>query len=141
MQTILVTAAPLQLVISDDVLQQDLSIALRIAHDLNKFHKLDSEIIRSSEAMQRATNNDLSPGNIVVIGDPQSSFSHWSFKRYASAFDVSTTPPQLNGRPLDNPSQGMPDLEYIVIFIDGYWQELCSYINTLYTTRQICCFY
>jgi len=57
--------------------------------------------------MQRGENNSLSAGNIVVIRDPQSSFSQWCFKRHPSAFDISATPPQLNGRPLDDPSQGI----------------------------------
>jgi hypothetical protein len=110
MQTVLTTAAPILLVVPDDTPSQKLSLALRIAHDLNKYHKLDSEIIRSSEAMQRGRKNLLGAGNIVVISDPQAPFSHWCFSRQVSAFDVSITPPKLNGRPLDDPSQGMLDL-------------------------------
>lgn len=110
METVLSTAAPLQLVVPDGMPIQKLSIALRFAHDLNKYHKLDSEIIQSSEAMQRAQRGHLSSGNIIVIGDPQSPFSQWCFTQQGSAFDVSITPPQLNGRPLDDPSQGMLDI-------------------------------
>jgi len=110
METVLSTAAPLQLVVPDSMPMQKLSIALRVAHDLNKYHKLDSEIIRSSEAMQRGQEGHLSSGNIIVISDPQSLFSQWCFKRQISAFDVNITPPQVNGRPLDDPSQGMLDL-------------------------------
>ncbi|KIM87650.1 hypothetical protein PILCRDRAFT_287259 [Piloderma croceum F 1598] len=75
MQTVLATAAPLLLVVPDDIPPHELSIALRIAHDLNVYHKLDGEIIRSSEAMRRGKENHLSIGNIVVIRDPQSSFN------------------------------------------------------------------
>jgi len=110
MQTVLATAAPLLLVVPDDIPAHEFSIALRIAHDLNVYHKLDGEIIRSSEAMWRGKENRLSTGNIVVIRDPQSSFSQWCFNQKTSAFDISITPPQLNGRPLENPSQGGLDL-------------------------------
>jgi hypothetical protein len=106
MQTVLATAAPLLLIVPDDIPAHELSIALRIAHDLNVYHKLDGEIIRSSEAMRRVKENRLNIGNIVVIRDPQSSFSQWCFNQKTSVFDISTTPPQLNGRPLNDPSQG-----------------------------------
>jgi hypothetical protein len=110
MQTVLATAGPLLLVVPNVIPLQNLSIALRVAHDLNKFHKLDSEIIRSSEAMRRGEEDRLRAGNIVVIGDPHSTFSHWCFHRQASAFDICVSPPQLNGRPLEGKSQGILDL-------------------------------
>jgi hypothetical protein len=107
MHTVLATAAPLVLVVPDDATSQMLSVALRLAHDLNVYHKLDSEIIQSSEAMQRAKTNCLSVGNMVVIGDFRSPFSQWCFSRQASAFDFGISPPRLNGQALDDTSRGM----------------------------------
>jgi hypothetical protein len=139
MQTVLATAAPLLLVVPDDIPAQELSIAVRIAHDLNKYHKLDSEIIRSSEAMQRGEENHLSASNVVVINDPQSPFSQWCFNQKASAFDVNVTPPQLNGRPLDDPSQGVLDLlEHTIYSSTNAGQGSCSYINTRHILGPTC---
>lgn len=88
MQEILSSAAPLVLVVSDQPSSHSLSIALRIAHDLHTYHKLDSEIWRSSEALLRAEANRLGNGNIVIIGDVSPKFAQWTLSRISSAFET-----------------------------------------------------
>lgn len=102
MQAVLATAAPISFVIPDHIPSREFSIALRIAHDLNKYHKLDSEIIRSSEIWQRCEDGSLGGGNIVVVGDSQTSFTRWCMTIQGSAFDLSVKPFELNGRQLEN---------------------------------------
>lgn len=46
-----------------------MSVALRFAHDLALYHRLDAEIITSSEAILPGA---LGPGNVVVIGNDAS---------------------------------------------------------------------
>lgn len=93
MQEILSTSAPLVLVISDEPSSHTLSLALRIAHDLNKYHKLDSEILRGSEALALAEANGLGRGNIVVLGDGSPTFSQWCLSRISSS--LGTMPQEL----------------------------------------------
>lgn len=88
MQEILSSAAPLVLVVSDQPSSHTLCVALRIAHDLQTYHKLDSEILRTSEAMHRATAKGLGKGNIVVIGDVSPEFAQWCLSRIAFALET-----------------------------------------------------
>lgn len=106
MQVIINSAAPLVLVIPDQISSPVLSIALRIAHDLNKYHKLDSEIIRSSEAMHRAEGDCLGAGNIVLLGDASLAFGHWCFSKISSSFE--TMPREIREKMLgvQNPATG-----------------------------------
>ena len=46
-QTILTSISPITLLVGNEVIAENLSVALRIAHDLHLYHKLDSEIITS----------------------------------------------------------------------------------------------
>ncbi|KAK0448367.1 uncharacterized protein EV420DRAFT_1712427 [Desarmillaria tabescens] len=71
MQAVLSSDGPIVLVIPDDTATypQELSVARRIAHDLGLYHRLDTEIIRSSEAFDP---DILSHGNIVAIGNEAS---------------------------------------------------------------------
>lgn len=94
------------MVIADKVPSQQLAIALRAAHDLNKFHKIDAEILQSSEIMQRAQADNLGPGNIVVIGKQDSVFNRWCFSHQESAFDLESDPVALNRKKLGGNSLG-----------------------------------
>jgi hypothetical protein len=47
-----------------------MSLALRIAHDLNAYHRLDSEIVLGYGSAQLEDN----PGNTLIIGNPASPF-------------------------------------------------------------------
>lgn len=51
------------------------SIALRVAHDLFCYHRLDSEILSASEAENLMIQDHQAPqGNIVYIGTPKTAF-------------------------------------------------------------------
>ncbi len=99
-QAVLSSNGPITLVIPDDNHTHEMNVALRIAHDLELYHRLDSEIIRSSEAFE---NDSLSQGNVVVIGN-DASFS-------AQMKCV----PQ---RPLDGPGIGEQRISYLEISTD-----------------------
>lgn len=116
MQAMLTTAAPVSLVIPDGTPSMNLLIALRIAHDLNKYHKLDSEIIRSSEIWQRCQDNRLGKGNMIVVGDSQTDFTRWCLTQQHSAFEIDVRPIKVNGKPLEG-SSGM--LFFMLLVIDG----------------------
>ena len=67
---ILSSETPLLFVVADeDALS--LSYALRLAHDLDTFHKLDVDILTDSEASGLLEGGSLGPSNIVVFDGPK----------------------------------------------------------------------
>ncbi|KAJ6488662.1 hypothetical protein C8R47DRAFT_490907 [Mycena vitilis] len=67
-QSFLSTTAPLRLVVLDKSSPRDLSLALRFAHDLNAYHRLDAEVIPSYERFQERLSDKTVTGNILIIG-------------------------------------------------------------------------
>ena len=67
---ILSSKGPLLFVIpeEDDL---SLSCALRLAHDLDTFHKLDVEILTDIEASRLLEDGSLGPSNIVIFDGPK----------------------------------------------------------------------
>lgn len=63
---ILSSKGPLLLVIPDED-DLSLSYALRLAHDLDTFHKLDVEILTDTEANSLLEDGSLGPSNIVIF--------------------------------------------------------------------------
>jgi len=84
----------------------ELSVALRIAHDLNTYHRLDAEIITSSQAFQLFQHNSIENGNFIVIGGAQSSFTESILAEKRTPFTVQGGTLKLCGRPVLNASQG-----------------------------------
>ena len=70
---ILSSAGPLQIVIPRKS-AQFLSAATRLAHSLNVYYKLDSNILDAEEAQASLQGGSLGTGNIVVIGDENNVF-------------------------------------------------------------------
>ncbi|KAJ7168119.1 hypothetical protein C8R43DRAFT_1060269 [Mycena crocata] len=66
-QSFLSTTAPFRLVVLDKTSSRDMSLALRIAHDLNAYHRLDAEIISGYEGLRNPLKHNT--GNILIIGD------------------------------------------------------------------------
>lgn len=52
-----------------------LSTALRLAHDLDTYHKLDAEVIDADTAIQREVNALLGTGNLIVLGGVTNAFT------------------------------------------------------------------
>ncbi|CCM03831.1 uncharacterized protein FIBRA_05980 [Fibroporia radiculosa] len=100
MAKILSTAAPMVIVVSDMSSEHALLSALQIAHNLDVYHKLDSEIIDSTEAMRRQSADELGSGNIVVLGDLGCSFAAAVLRARQTAFTYSDGLLYLRGRPL-----------------------------------------
>lgn len=71
-QSFLSTDAPFHLVVLDNSSSRDVSMALRIAHDLNAYHRLDAEIILGNEAFQDRLADGSATGNILIIGNTAS---------------------------------------------------------------------
>ncbi|KAF5373151.1 hypothetical protein D9758_001792 [Tetrapyrgos nigripes] len=94
MQTILASKGPIALVIPDVSHDQELSVALRIAHDLHTYHRIDSAIIQSSEVF---TTDVVNEGNVVVIGNGAAA-------QLKNEFEIRDPPPE---QPLRLPGTGI----------------------------------
>jgi len=69
-----------------------LSYALRMAHDLDIFHKLDVEILTDAEATGLLEGGSLGPSNIVVFDGPKkTSFG----RRLLGGSDHPLLPPRM----------------------------------------------
>jgi len=76
MQNILTSAGPITVVIPDQTATPHwISLAVRIAHILDVYHKLDVEILTDAEALTRLTKDMLSEGNLVIIGMSRNLFA------------------------------------------------------------------
>ncbi|KAH7927731.1 hypothetical protein BV22DRAFT_1110944 [Leucogyrophana mollusca] len=105
-QSVLNTAAPVVLVIPKKEASPELSVALRIAHDLQKFHKLDSRIDTGDTDLL-----SLESGNLVVIGGAQTVFVQAQLERLGSPFKYQDGVWTLEGREFDRSSTGMMFLQ------------------------------
>ncbi|KAH9946364.1 uncharacterized protein BXZ73DRAFT_37690 [Epithele typhae] len=100
----LTTHAPFTIVAATNVPSQ-LSSALRIAHDLNIYHKLDAEIIDDDEATRRLRDGQLGAGNIAVLSiGATGPFATALLEQKKTPFELEDGVLSLRGRKLDGPS-------------------------------------
>ncbi|KAL1947537.1 hypothetical protein VTO73DRAFT_13261 [Trametes versicolor] len=83
----------------------ELSAALRLAHNLNVYHRLDAEIIDVKEASRRLDGSSLSPGNVVVLEQGSlSSFAKSILGKAETPFQMRGDTLELQGRLLNEPN-------------------------------------
>lgn len=109
--SILNSPGPLTLVVPTLIVpSRALSIATRLARDLDLYHKLDAEIISDSEAEQRLVDGMLGKGNIVFIGlTGEGEFARRVLREGNTPFAMEDNDEPvltLNGEVVEGPSQG-----------------------------------
>jgi len=78
-----------------------------LAHDLNVYHKLDSEIIVGEEALHRYRAGTLGP-NVVVIGTTAGQLVRQCLGEKRAAFEIGEDLSlRLRGQVLDSRSEGV----------------------------------
>jgi len=87
-QAILTSIAPITLLVANEMIAENLSVALRIAHDLHLYHKLDSEIITESVALRRSQHRTWPAGNVVFIGTASSQFAKLVLQEGKTSFHI-----------------------------------------------------
>ncbi|KDQ60583.1 hypothetical protein JAAARDRAFT_76873 [Jaapia argillacea MUCL 33604] len=98
--------ASLVLVVPSSTLEsRALSVALRVAHDLALFHKLDVDILSDSEIMEKVRGDALGGGNVIVIGQPGTAFMAHCLKNHAS-FELDGRTLRLQGHSLNEGDLG-----------------------------------
>ncbi|KAI0085425.1 hypothetical protein BDY19DRAFT_896611 [Irpex rosettiformis] len=86
---ILSSNGPLLFVIPDEDNQYYAHAAIRLAHDLDVFHKLSAEILNDAEASKRLEKGTLGTGNIVTIGNSGNVFTKRILSHGSTHFKLS----------------------------------------------------
>ena len=107
LSNILSSSAPLVFVIPSLESISALSVATRLAHDLNVYHKLDAEIISASEAIDRLQNASTGAGNIVIIGGFDNAFGQQLLLQQQTAFASTGNRLLLNGKIVNSNSAAL----------------------------------
>ncbi|KAF7359398.1 Transmembrane protein [Mycena sanguinolenta] len=106
-QSFLSTSAPLHLVVLDNTSSRDVSMALRIAYDLNAYHKLDAEIILGPESFQERLVASGAVGNILLIGNTRSRSLASILENPQTPFRIENNVLVFKDEILDEPGQGI----------------------------------
>ncbi|KAJ6547143.1 hypothetical protein B0H19DRAFT_255176 [Mycena capillaripes] len=126
-QSFLSSAAPFHLLVLNNSSSRDLSLALRIAHDLNAYHRLDAEIILGHESFQERLGNSTVTGNILVIGNTASPSLASMLKRPQTPFKLKNNLLTLQDTALDEAGLG-------VLFLHPHPQDVNGQMLFLLST-------
>ena len=97
LQAVLNTTGPFTIIIPDSGHERELSVALRLAHDLSSYHKLDARIMEASAA----EGQELGDGNIVYIASTMSTAIKRILEQKRTPFSTKDSNLTLDGRVLD----------------------------------------
>ncbi|KAG2020554.1 hypothetical protein CC2G_005880 [Coprinopsis cinerea AmutBmut pab1-1] len=103
LQAILTSPSPLTFIYSTP---EELSLALRLIHDLQTYHNLDAELISSQEAIECHAQGTWGSGNIVVLGTPTSDIISLFLKERKTGFSVDDGQILLRNRKVEGEGRG-----------------------------------
>ncbi|KAG6836615.1 hypothetical protein H0H93_006036 [Arthromyces matolae] len=104
LQSILLSQGPISFIVPSDSESPELSIALRLAHDLQTYHRLDSEILPQKD--QPVWSDWVRTGNLVFIGGVLSVFPQALLAEKRTCFHLRGKVLELNGQALDESGTG-----------------------------------
>lgn len=105
-QTILTSPMPIQIIIPQRSPSRERSAALRLAHILNVYHKLDVDIVDGDEALSNIHDGTFTPGNVIAIGDTRAPLIQHLLAEKRTPFLIDDTSLSVNGRPLTQAGLG-----------------------------------
>ncbi len=97
---ILSSTGPIVIVIPSEDDEYYVHAALRLAHDLDVYHKLSVEVIDASEALKRIDAGTLGTGNVVTIGDSRNAFTQQILEESSTPFTIANGLLNFRGKPL-----------------------------------------
>ncbi|KAF9459360.1 hypothetical protein BDZ94DRAFT_1199681 [Collybia nuda] len=100
LQQILASSGPLVFIIPDLKPSRELTIASRIVHDLQLYHRLDAEIFAESEASSILEGPSWHHSNIIFIGSPSSDLASNILGKRKTSFGIKDSRLILDGRAL-----------------------------------------
>ena len=129
LQAILMSPHALVCIIPDASPFREMSLALRLSHDLLLYHRLDVRIILESDALRVMGTNGFPSGNIVYIGHPSTTFVRTNLDKKETSFEMRNSSLALSGHILDDSSIGNVPLAPVwsTLCVDHIAQLLCSY--------------
>ena len=127
MSRLLSSPGPLALVVPQKS-EDFLDAALRLAHDLDVYHKLDAEIMDAAEATKRLSEGVLRHGHVVTIGGSQNVFTRQLLLNSETPFSLTSKGLVLRGRPI---AQGSATL-----FLHPHPNSRSSVILVMYSDDQ-----
>ena len=107
-----------------------LSVAKRLAHDLDVYHKLDAEVIYASEASERLQRASLGQGNVVVLGGSDNTFGRALLHGDKTAFSFSEGKLSLNGRVIGGE-------EFAALFLHPHPENPSGLVLFMYADTQV----
>ncbi|KAM5531823.1 hypothetical protein V8D89_014522 [Ganoderma adspersum] len=124
---VLSSTSPITIVVPSRSPSPELSAALRIAHNLNVYHKLDAAIIDDHEAARAVRDGSLASGNLVVLSHGKlGGFAAPFVSKSATPFGVDSSILQLRSRSFTVPSTGVlflhphpTNAEALTLFVYG----------------------
>ena len=87
--------------------RREFSLALRIAHILHIYHRLDSNIITERNALAKTHAGSWESGNIVIIGRPSSTFVECLLCREEGPVRIVNSSVYVDHRKFNRPGQGI----------------------------------
>lgn len=121
------STGPINIVIPNRSPSAELSAALRLAHNLNVYHKLDANIVDDYEADRAVRDGSLPSGSLVVLSQGRlGGFAASLLSELATPFGVDGTTLRLRSRPFIAPSTSVLFLhphptnpEGLTLFVHG----------------------
>lgn len=124
---VLSSTGPITIVVPSRSPSPELSAALRIAHNLNVYHKLDTVIVDDHEAALAVRDGSLASGNFVVLSQGKlGGFAASLVSKSATPFGVDGSILRLRSRSFTAPSTGVlflhphpTNAEALTLFVYG----------------------
>ncbi|KAF8197391.1 hypothetical protein BJ912DRAFT_1078312, partial [Pholiota molesta] len=106
-QSILSTPGPITIIISATSVAHELSVAQRLAHVLQLYHKIDSEIVPEPVVLAQIEDGSWPAGNVVLIGLPSSLLVKGILAKNKTSVSIIDSIVHVGGRRFSKPDQAI----------------------------------
>lgn len=100
------TSGPITIIISATSVAHELSVAQRLAHVLQLYHKIDSEIVPEHAVLAQIEDGSWPAGNVVVIGLPSSLLVKGILAKNKTSVSIIDSVVHVGWRRFSRPDQG-----------------------------------
>ncbi|KAF8626190.1 hypothetical protein AX15_005070 [Amanita polypyramis BW_CC] len=101
LQMILMSTDSITIIIPRKGPSHELTIALRLVHDLHLFHRLDAEVLDENEAFVKIEEGIFTQGNLIIVGSTNMKLAQHVLSLQRTPFSLEDSILTLNGHELD----------------------------------------